>query len=268
MHNSTKLGGAALLLVSALALSACSGDSTDNTTATADNTAAAGVELVTAGTLTVCSNAPFAPFEYEGSDGNLTGIDIDLTKLAADDLGLQYKAVQYDFDAMSSGAAFAAGACDVLATGMTITEERQAKFDFSEPYYDANQGVLVSDGSTLTSLADLKGKKVAVQVETTGKTIAEEAGLSLVEFPEVGSVVQAVATGQVDAAVADLGVLESYVNDELTIALTQETNEQYGFGVKKGNTALADALSAAVKAAKDSGKYDEIITTHVGSAGN
>lgn len=268
MFKSQAIGGAALVLAGALALSACSGDASDNESTGTTNEAAAGIQLVTAGTLTVCSNAPFAPFEYEGADGQLTGIDIDLTKLAAEELGLEYKAVQYDFDAMSSGAAFAAGACDVLATGMTITPERQAKFDFSEPYYDANQGVLVSDGSTLTSLSELEGKKVAVQVETTGKTVAEEAGLSIVEFPEVGSVVQAVATGQVDAAVADLGVLESYVTDELTIAYTQNTDEQYGFGVAKGNTELADALSAAVKTAKDSGKYDEIITTHVGSAGN
>lgn len=272
MFSVKKLGAASLALATAFALTACSSDSTEQPANTASpsssDDAAAAPQLVTAGTLTVCSNAPFAPFEYEGADGSLTGIDIDLTKLAAEDLGLEYKAVQYDFDAMSSGAAFAAGACDVLATGMTITEDRLAKFDFSDPYYDANQGVLVADGSTLTALSDLEGKKVGAQVDTTGKTVSEKAGLSITEFPEVGSLVQAVATGQVDAAVADLGVLESYLSDGLTIAYTENTEEQYGFGVAKGNTALAEALSSAVADAKASGEYDKIITAHVGSAGN
>lgn len=266
MFNSKKLGAAALIVAGAFALSACSSE--EATPETTGDSATPAMKLVTEGALTVCTNAPFAPFEYEGADGELTGIDMDLTKLAAEDLGLEFKAVQYDFDAMSSGAAFAAGACDVLATGLTITEERLAKFDFSEPYYDANQGVLVADGSSITSLADLEGKQVGAQVETTGLTIATDAGLSVTEFPEVGSLVQAVATGQVAAAVADLGVLESYLTEDLSIAYTEVTNEQYGFGVAKGNTALAGALSAAVAEAKTSGAYDEIITKHVGSAGN
>lgn len=273
MFSVKKIGAASLALATVFALSACSGDNTEKPSGSASpssssSDAAADLKLVSAGTLTVCSNAPFAPFEYEGPDGSLTGIDIDLTKLAAQDLGLEYKAVQYDFDAMSSGAAFAANACDVLATGMTITEERLAKFSFSEPYYDANQGVMVSAGSTIAGLADLKGKKVGAQVDTTGKTESENAGLSVVEFPEVGSLIQAVATGQIDAAVADLGVLQSYVSEELTIAYTLATNEQYGFGVAKENTALAEALSKAVSEAKASGEYDKIITTHVGAAGN
>jgi polar amino acid transport system substrate-binding protein len=151
---------------------------------------------------------------------------------------------------------------------MTITEDRLQRFDFSDPYYDANQGVLVADGSTISSLDELKGKKVAVQAETTGKSVAVDAGLDVTEFPEVGSVVQSIATKQLDAAVADLGVLQAYLSDELSIAYTENTNEQYGFGVKKGNTAIVEALNTTIKNAKDSGEYDEIITKHVGAEDN
>ncbi|WP_333811472.1 ABC transporter substrate-binding protein [Timonella senegalensis] len=261
MFSSKKLAAAGIVAAAALALTACSDD-----TAPVEN--ADGPLLVTAGTLTVCSNAPFEPFEYNDADGNLTGIDIDLTKLAAEKLGLEYVAMQYDFDAMSSGAAFESNSCDVLATGMTITPERQAKFDFSDPYYDANQGALVKTGSTATSLKDLEGKNVGAQVETTGLTIAKDAGFDVQVFPEVGSLVQAVATGQIDAAIADIGVLESYTTDELSIAFTEKTDEQYGFGVKKDNPKLVEALNAAIKDAKADGTYDEIITKHVGAAGN
>ncbi|MFD2841086.1 transporter substrate-binding domain-containing protein [Populibacterium corticicola] len=268
MFASKKTTVVAATIAGLLALSACSQDSNETANPTGENTTGPQLELVTDGVLTVCSNAPFKPFEYEGEDGNLTGIDIDLTKLAAEELGLEFQAIQYDFDAMSSGAAFEAGSCDVLATGMTITAERQAKFDFSDPYYDANQGVLVADGLTISSLDELAGKTIAVQAETTGKTVAEEAGLDVAEFPEVGSVVQSVATKQYDAAVADLGVLQAYLADGLSIAYTENTNEQYGFGVKKGNTAIVEALNTTIKNAKDSGEYDEIITKHVGAEDN
>lgn len=268
MFNNKKAAGAALALAGALTLTACAAEEPANeATGTETNAATANMTLVTDGALTVCTNAPFAPFEYEDESGDLVGIDMDLTKLAAEDLGLEFKPVQYDFDAMSSGAAFAAGACDVIATGMTITEERQQKFLFSDPYYDANQAVLMPYGSSISSLADLKDKKIAVQVETTGLTVAKDAGLSIVEFPEVGSVVNAVLSGQADAAIADVGVLASYANDELTVAYTEETNEQYGFGVAQTNQALADALSAAVSDAKASGEYNKIIEAHV-TAGN
>jgi polar amino acid transport system substrate-binding protein len=107
-----------------------------------------------------------------------------------------------------------------------------------------------------------------VQAETTGKSVAVDAGLDVTEFPEVGSVVQSIATKQLDAAVADLGVLQAYLSDELSIAYTENTNEQYGFGVKKGNTAIVEALNTTIKNAKDSGEYDEIITKHVGAEDN
>ena len=261
MFSTKKIAAASIAAASVFALAACSDDSSSD-----NNTAADGPVLVKSGTLTVCSNAPFAPFEYNDADGNLTGIDIDLTKLAADKLGLKFSAIQYDFDSMSSGAAFEAGACDVLATGMTITDERLQKFDFSDPYYDANQGVLVADGSTISSLDELKGKEVAVQVETTGKTVAEDAGLSVVEFPEVGSLVLAVKNHEQPVGIADIGVLESYVGDGLSIAYTEKTNEQYGFGVKKGNTKLVEALNSAIADAKADGTYDKIITKHTGPA--
>ncbi|WP_435299773.1 transporter substrate-binding domain-containing protein [Timonella sp. A28] len=260
MSTVTKISTVSALIVGALTLTACSSNS--------PSTDDAGHSLVQAGTLTICTNAPFEPFEYTDEDGNLTGIDIDLTKLAAEELGLEYEAIQYDFDAMASGAAFASNNCDVLATGLTITAARQAKFDFSTPYFDANQGVLVSNGTALTSLADLAGKKVGAQIDSTGKTVGQDAGLEITEFPEVGSLIQAVSTGQIDAAIADIGVLQSYVNDDLTIAFTEQTDEQYGFGVKKGNTKLLEALNTTITNAKESGKYDEIITTHVGAAGN
>jgi polar amino acid transport system substrate-binding protein len=158
------------------------------------------------------------------------------------------------------------GSCDIVASGITITPEREEKIDFSEPYFDANQGLLVAEGSGLDDVDSLAGKKVGVQQATTGETWANDNGLDVVQFEDLGLQVQALKTGQIDAAVNDIAVLGAYVGDGLEVAAEFSTGEQYGLGVKKGNTALLDQVNATLDRIREDGTYDTLYTKFIGTA--
>jgi len=255
------LSAAALAATALLALTACAG-SADEDTASTDGELA----LVNAGTLTVCTNPPFEPFEFEDENGEIVGLDIDITREVAEDLGVELDVLVAPFDTIESGASLNTDACDIAASGLTITDDRAAKFDFSQPYFDADQGLLVAEGSGIEDVDSLAGKKIAVQMATTGETWVEEQGLTPVQFEDLGLQIQALQTGQVDAVVADIAVLGPFVTDGYEVATTFPTGEQYGLGVKKGNTALLEAVDATLDRIREDGTYDAIYTDRIGTA--
>src|SRR4051794_1442186 len=106
-------------------------------------TTKSGVSLVASGKLTVCTHLPYEPFQYKNDAGKIVGFDIDLMDLVAKKLGVTQAIVDTPFEGIKSGQDLSAGTCDVAAAGMTITKQRQAVMDFSKPYFDANQALLV-----------------------------------------------------------------------------------------------------------------------------
>ncbi|MDR0285844.1 MAG: ABC transporter substrate-binding protein, partial [Propionibacteriaceae bacterium] len=174
MARLTKFGVAALGL--ALALSGCGSNnapaspSTTGTSATAGTTATGGattgaaLTTITAGKLTLCSDSPYPPFEFEDSSSPLgySGFDVDIMTAIAQKLGLSVVFKDTDFNTLQSGAALAAGQCDVGASALTITDERKANLDFSDGYYDSLQSLLVPADSGVKTLADLAGKRIGV----------------------------------------------------------------------------------------------------------
>ncbi|RMI07023.1 ABC transporter substrate-binding protein [Cellulomonas triticagri] len=243
----------------ALLLAACGGG--DSSSGDAEG----GVELVSAGSLTLCTNPPYEPFEYE-EGGEVVGLDIDIVNEVATDLGVELVTKVTPFEGIQSGADLNTNNCDVVASGITITPERQEKIDFSDPYFDANQGLLVPEGSDLSSLDSLDGKKIGVQQATTGETWAQDNGLETIQFEDLGLQVQALRTGQVDAVVNDIAVLGPYVSEGFEIGNEFSTGEQYGIGVKQGNTALLDAVNATLERIREDGTYDDIYTQYIGTA--
>src|SRR5690606_37942087 len=149
-------------------------------------------------------------------------------------LGVELELVTTGFDLIESGAALDAGTCDIVASGITITEERQGQIDFSAPYCDARLGVRVPAASTIARVDDIDGQ-VAVQVGTTGKTYCEEIGLECLELEDLGLQVTSVESDASVAAINNSSVLLPFVagNDNLKVAYDVETGEQYGLGVKK-----------------------------------
>ena len=223
------------------------------------------VQLLDEGVLTMCTNPPYEPFEYE-EGGEIVGLDVDIAQEVADDLGAELEVKVTPFEGIQSGQDLEAGNCDVVASGITITEEREQNMDFSDPYFDADQGLLVAAGSGLDSVEALEGLTVGVQQATTGASWAEEQGLTTVEFEDLGLQIEALRSGQIDAVVNDIAVLGPFASDDFEIGTTFPTGEQYGIGVRTGNTALLEAVNATLDRIRGDGTYDEIYERHIGTA--
>lgn len=247
------------LAVAALALAGCSSTST----AEEDGADDGGLGLVSPGSLTLCTNPPYEPFEYK-VDGVVVGLDVDVVQEVADDLGLDLAIVETGFDGIQSGAALNAGTCDIVASAITITEEREAKLDFSDPYFEANQGLLTPAAAPIDGLEALAGVTVGVQQATTGEIFATDNNLTSVQFEDLGLQVQALRNDQVAAIINDLAVLGPYVGDDFAVSAEFETGEQYGLGVKTGNTALLDAVNGTLARIAEDGTYAEIFERHIG----
>ncbi|GGX42293.1 ABC transporter substrate-binding protein [Streptomyces chartreusis] len=231
-------------------------------------TAAGGVELVKAGQLTTCTHLPYPPFQSE-IDGKVQGFDVALIDLVAKDLGVKQEILDTPFENFKTGAFLNAGECDLAAAGMTITDERKKNVDFSDPYFEATQAVLVDKKSGISSFADLKGKKVGAQAQTTGEDYAKSKGLDPVSFESSDAVLNGLRTGQVEAVVIDYPVVQGWLKDKANAAAFEvaeqvNTGEQYGVTVKKGNDKLREAINKAIKDAKADGTYKKLYEQWIG----
>ena len=253
-HASYALCGLAVLAATAFTLSGCSPDNAANTssTSTGGATGTAAVTLSTPGTLTVCSNVPFKPMEYNDDNGQTVGFDIDTMQLVADKLGVKMSVVATDFDQITSGAVFAANKCDIGASAITITDARKQAVLFSQPYFSATQVLVVKSGSGITDLSDLSGKVLAVQTATTGADYANDHasadGFTVKTWDDASAALSAILSGGADACLIDRAVAYSFVSDNsstVTAATEIQTGEDYGFAAK-ANDANAAALIGVV----------------------
>jgi polar amino acid transport system substrate-binding protein len=236
----------------------------------AKKTAAGGVELVKAGQLTTCTHLPYPPFQSE-VDGKVQGFDVALVDLVADDLGVKQEILDTPFENFKTGAFLNSGRCDLAAAGMTITEERKKNVDFSDPYFEATQALLVTKGSGVKTLADVKSGKVPLgaQAQTTGEDYAKSQGFDPVSFESSDAVVNGLRSGQVKAVVIDYPVVQGWLKDKANadafeVAEQINTGEQYGFSVKKGNDKLREAINKAIADAKADGTYKELYEKWIG----
>lgn len=247
------VAGAAVL---ALVLAACGGDGAGG----------GEFDLVTPGTLTVCTDAPYPPMEFEDPDapGGYTGFDIELMRAIAGELGLELAVNNTGFDPITSGLAMEAGDCDIAAASITITEEREENIDFSDPYFTADQSLLVRDDSGLTSLAEFGGSAIGVQTGTTGEMYAQEnapADAELVSFENPGDMFLALEAGNVQGLLQDIVPNADYAlnNEGVTIVETYPTEEEYGFAVKEeGAEDLLAAVNETLAKLREDGTYDQI----------
>ena len=247
-----------------LALAGCGSD--DGGAATES-----GADLIQSGKLIVCSDVPYPPFEDfdESSPTGFKGFDVDIVTAIAEDMDLDLEIKDSSFEALQSGLALNSGQCDLAASAMTITPEREERIGFSDPYYDSKQSLLVPTGSDITSIDDLAGKKVAVQKGTTGLTYAEENApdAELVTYPSDGEMYTALKGGQVDAILQDLPVNLDHQNDpkqpgKFEIVEEYDTDESYGLAMAKDNTQLVEDVNDALAGLKDSGEYQKIYDSY------
>lgn len=260
----TNLRPAVLLAAVALVLAACGGtEGTDTTVAVAE------LELVTPGTLTVCTDTPYFPMEYIDDSGNYTGFDIELMEAIAEDLGLTLAVSEPGWDAITSGLAFDSDECDLAASSITITPERAEVIDFSAPYFISEQSLLVRDDSEIASIADTAGKQIAVQTGTTGHYYAQDEapeGTIIVEFPDSDSPWLALEAGDVDGVMTDLVATEGWSSSRTGFTIVGTfAPEEYGLATKDAPNLLA-AINASLTKLRGDGTYDRIFDEFFGVA--
>ena len=244
-----------------------------NTTAnTAANTTAsttAGTTTITkafAGkTLTMATNAQFPPYEYYDGD-KVVGIDADLAQAIADELGMTLKIEDMDFDTIIN--AVQSGKADIGVAGMTVTEERLKNISFTDSYITSSQMILIkSDNTEITGPDSLEGKKIGVQLGTTGDIYAQDIKDAKIEEYNSGfEAVQALSQGKLDAVIIDEEPAKVFVEKTSgAVKLVDEpfTNEDYAICVAKDNTELLDAVNAVLADLKQTGKLQQIIDKYI-----
>lgn len=217
----------------------------------------------------IATDTTFAPFEFEDESGKRVGIDMDLLDAIAKDQGFEYEMQVLGFDAAVT--AVESGQADGVIAGMSITEERKEKFDFSDPYFDSGIGMAVGkDNNDIKSYADLKDKNVAVKAGTEGATFAESIrekyGFNLTTFPESANMYEDVKAGNSVACFEDYPVLGYAITkgQPLKIVGDLEAGNSYGFAVKKGeNAELLKMFNDGLKKLQDNGEYDKILDTYI-----
>lgn len=220
----------------------------------------------------VASDCTWPPMEYLDDNKQPQGYSVDYIREVAKAAGIDVDIMNVAWDGIFGGVA--TGKYDIVASSTTITPERKKQFDFSEPYYDVVQAVVLPAGKEIKSLDDLKGKKVGGQIGTTGIFVMRKAdpNANLREYDDVGLAIQDLVGGRLDAVICDDPVAMYYVNKKpdtagkLNLSFKTGETEQYGFTVKKGRTDLVEKLNKGIKQVKESGKEAELIKKWMGES--
>lgn len=213
--------------------------------------------------LKVGAEMTFPPFEFQ-EEGNkeYVGFDMDLAKAVAKQMGYTVEIQNIGFDGLIP--ALEAGNIDMIVSGMSITEERSQKLAFSKPYYKSGLSIVVrGDNTSIAGFKDLEGKRIAVQIGTTG---AEEArkikDAKVREYNSNSEAYMELKTGGVDAVVNDLPVNEYYLakSGEKNAKIVGDIRnaEEYGMAVAKKNTELVEKVNQAIDELKKNGEYEKI----------
>lgn len=250
-----------------LCLTACGGEESTKETDT-ESAAEEAIVTVTEGKLTMATNAYFQPYEfYEGEE--IVGIDAEIAAAIAEKLGLELEIKDMSFDSIITSVS--KGEADFGLAGMTITEDRLKSVDFSISYAKGVQSIIVKEGSPITKVdnlyADGASYKVGTQLGTTGYIYAtDDFGEKLVTPYTTGNeAVAALIGGDVDCVIIDNEPAKAFVanNKGLKILETSYADEDYAACIKKGNTALLNAIDAAITELTADGTIQKIVDKYI-----
>ena len=290
MTDMKKLMTLVLALAMMLSLAACggtgnntadnAGNTTNNTTNNTANNAGdaetgdtgdASFTTVEEGKLHMSTNAQFPPYEMTTDDGGFEGIDVEIAGAIAEKLGLELVVDDMAFNAALTAAQ--TGQSDMVMAGVTVNEDRLAVMDFSDTYATGVQVVIVKEDSPIQTIDDLaNAEMIGCQADTTGYIYCsyppEEGGYGedhVTAYDNGALAVMALVNGQVDAVVIDNAPAQEFVkaNEGLKILDTEFAVEDYAIGFAKGNTALKDAVNAALKELIDDGTVQSIIDKYI-----
>lgn len=209
------------------------------------------------------TNAEFPPFEYvvqDGVIGEFDGIDMDIAVKLADEIGMTPEMENMEFDSLI--VALQNGQVDAVIAGLTVTEERAEAVDFSTPYYQATQVMIVKEGSDIKKASDMEGKEIRVLQGYTGETCVNELGYEYESFKKGTEAIMELVNGKCDVVVIDSATAQKYVADNEGLMIVEDpeafASEEYAVAVQKGNTELLDKINAAIEKMLEDGTISEV----------
>jgi len=223
-------------------------------------------------TIVIATDAAFPPMEFINEDKEIVGFDIDLMNAIAEVQGLEVEFRNTAWDGIFAG--LENGDYDAILSAVTITEERQVTYDFSDPYVNAGQAVVVrADETGIAGGEDLPGKTVGAQIGTTGAFAVQAVqDATLKEYDTIDLALQDLVNGNLDAVVVDTPVAADFAlasqqfSGKLKIVGEPMTEEYYGLVVRKGEMQdLLRAFNEGLRKIKEDGTYDEIYEKWIGS---
>lgn len=270
----TRLALVSIVAAAAIALSGCAPAEPDLTppgggeAGTGADTSLADVQA--AGTLVIGTEGTYKPFTFhEDGTGDITGYDVEIIQAVAEKLGVKAEFAETQWDAIFAG--LDAGRFDIIANQVSITDERLAKYDFSEPY-TVSPGVVIvaSDNTDISSLADLKGKTTAQSLSSNWYTLAEDNGATVESVEGWAQSIALLEQGRIDATLNDKLTYLDYVTSKpsaaskLKVAAETDDPSTNAFVVTKGSTSLIDAINDALDELRADGTIAAISEKYFG----
>lgn len=219
------------------------------------------------GTLVWGTNAAFPPFESKDGNGNVVGVDAEIAKAVADELGVELVVEDMEFDSLP--AALKSGKIDIIGAGYTENDERLQEMDFSSKYFTAKQIVVVKKGNkAITDKDSLVGKKIGVQTGTTGdvQCAGKIEGAEVSRYDSIQLACEDVKNGKLDCVIGDnlpISFILNKMNGELEIVEgVSYEDEEYGFAVKKGDTELNEVVNKVIDKLKSEGQIDQWVNKY------
>ncbi|MDQ2054729.1 basic amino acid ABC transporter substrate-binding protein [Halobellus sp. H-GB7] len=260
-----------------------SGDSGSSTTESGE-TEATTTESAVPSKVVIGSDIPYRPFEYETTSGELTGFDVDIAAAVFEDqLGIDYEFKPTSFDSIIPS--LNNNNFRIIMSAMTINDQRAQEVDFSDPYFTAYQTVIVREGGSISSKADLQGQPIGVQKGTTGANAAEQlkeefdGDLDLKKYDQISGAFQALINGQVNAIINDNTVNAEFANERDDVVFLEGegaaaesgqeappyltlTVENYGIAFRQDDDEFRERVNEALATIRDNGTYDEIYSEY------
>jgi cystine transport system substrate-binding protein len=269
----TRIALLSIVAATAIALAGCAPaepdlTSPDGSTASGADTSLADVQA--AGKLVVGTEGTYKPFTFhEDGTGDITGYDVEIIQAVGEKLGVEIEFAETQWDAIFAG--LDGGRFDLIANQVSITDERLAKYDFSEPY-TVSPGVVIvaSDNTDITSLADLEGKTTAQSLSSNWYTLAEDNGATVESVEGWAQAVALLEQGRIDATLNDKLTFLDYVTSKpaaaakLKVAAETEDPSTNAFVVAKGSTSLVDAINDALDELRADGTLASISEKYFG----
>jgi polar amino acid transport system substrate-binding protein len=209
-------------------------------------------------------SADFAPFEYREGE-KIVGFDPELAELISKETGLKFEIKDMAFSGLL--AALQSGKIDIILSGMSVTEERKKAVNFTKPYFDIAQVIIVrEDNNDIKEETDLLGKSIGVQMGTTSDTLAQKIeGISLKQYESAYGAILDLNSKKLDAIVLDIQQAKNFVkaNDGIKIAEKELQKEQYAMAISKENTDLLEKIDSALDKILVSDEYAALMKKYI-----